>query len=70
VQQWLNDFVQVTCWCHLRNFTMVALCHDQRERQNFKNDSFQRFLDGGYRLIWYMKIGVLAELAMVKIIRL
>ena len=24
VQQWLNDFVQVTCWCHLRNFTMVA----------------------------------------------
>ena len=24
VQQWINDFVQVTCWCHLRNFTMVA----------------------------------------------
>ena len=49
---------------------MGAHCHDQRERQTFKNDRFQRFLDGGYRLIWYMKIGVLAELAMVKIIRL
>jgi transposase-like protein len=22
--QWLNDFVQVTCWCNLRNFTLVA----------------------------------------------
>jgi glycosyltransferase involved in cell wall biosynthesis len=32
VQQWLNDFVPVTCWCHLRNFTMVAV-HDGIDTQ-------------------------------------
>ncbi len=35
-----------------------------------KNESYQRMMDEGYRLIWNMKIGVSAGLAWRQIIRL
>ena len=35
-----------------------------------KNESYQRMMDGGRRLNWYMKIGAPGGLALRKIIRL